>query len=262
MSNEKWKCPKCGTENDAENAFCGECGTKKPERNMIIGQAVAKQEEKNEVAGFEEKTPTDAAREIKKDEKKKKRGCLGCFGKLIIILLAIALLGSAGCVGVVAIVKRVSVKLVLSSVYGEFFPAPEAVYIKGYIHGQSWSYPSNHEMNWYEAFKYCNNLTEDGHSDWRLPMINELRHLIKECPRTISGGSCRVSDYCLEESCWNDCSCLGSRTGIYSEFGERGWFWSSSTRSDATDEAWSVYFYEAYVGYSDKSNYHYVRCVR
>ena len=25
-----WKCPKCGTENEAENNFCGECGTKKP----------------------------------------------------------------------------------------------------------------------------------------------------------------------------------------------------------------------------------------
>ena len=34
MSDEKWKCPKCGIENDAENAFCGECGTKKPE-NLI-----------------------------------------------------------------------------------------------------------------------------------------------------------------------------------------------------------------------------------
>lgn len=31
MSNETWKCPNCGTENDGENNFCGECGTKKPE---------------------------------------------------------------------------------------------------------------------------------------------------------------------------------------------------------------------------------------
>jgi len=33
MSDETCKCPKCGTENDAENASCGECGTKKPEAN-------------------------------------------------------------------------------------------------------------------------------------------------------------------------------------------------------------------------------------
>ena len=39
MSNEKWKCPKCGAENDLENIFCGECGSKKPEREIGIATA-------------------------------------------------------------------------------------------------------------------------------------------------------------------------------------------------------------------------------
>jgi len=264
MSDEKWKCPKCGAENDSENAFCGECGTKKPERNMIIGQAVAKQEKKNEASG-EEKTQADAAAEKIKKEKKK-RGCFGCFGKLIIILLAIAVLGFAGFVGVVAIANGISVKVVLFQLYGEFFPAPKAVYIKGHVHGQDWSYPSDYKMDWNEAVKYCDNLTEDGHSDWRLPTISELRHLIKECPKTMSGGTCRVSDKCLESSCYsnNDCYCSGGRSGIYSEFGERGYFWSSSTtRSDDTDLPCIVDFSEGgvYCGYG-KSNNFYVRCVR
>jgi len=257
MSDEKWKCPKCGVENDAENGFCGDCGTKKPERNMIIGQAVAKQEKKTEASD-------DTAKEIKKDEKKKKRGFFRCFGKLIIILIALALLGFVGLVCYTAIEEGVSVKVVLSSFYGEIFPAHSTVKLKVHVHDRDWSYPSNYEMTWDEAVKYCENLTEDGHSDWRLPTISELRLLIKECPKTISGGSCRVSNKCLESGCgnWNDCSCMWNSTGIYSEFGERGWFWSSSTRSDYTDRAWSVDFGNGYVGSNGKSSNHYVRCVR
>ena len=198
------------------------------------------------------------------EQEKKKRGCLGCFGKLIIILLAIAVLGFAGFVGVVAIANGISVKVVLFQLYGEFFPAPYAVYIKGHVHGQDWSYPSDYEMTWKEAVKYCDNLTEDGHSDWRLPTISELRHLIKECPKTMSGGTCRVSDKCLEGRCYNgECGgCSWNSSGAYSEFGEIGWFWSSSTRSDLTDTAWAVGFKDGDVYNYGKSYNCYVRCVR
>ena len=34
MSEEKWKCPKCGTENAGDDNFCGECGGKKPESSV------------------------------------------------------------------------------------------------------------------------------------------------------------------------------------------------------------------------------------
>lgn len=45
MLNETWKCPDCGTENEAENNFCGECGAKKPEREIgtSAGRVVSNQ---------------------------------------------------------------------------------------------------------------------------------------------------------------------------------------------------------------------------
>ena len=254
MSNEKWKCPKCGTENDAENASCGECGSKKAgpseneqEKNVIDGQVVTKQEKKTEAFVL-----TDASEET---EKKGCGGCLGCFGKSIVILFGIIVLG-------VALSEGVSIKVVLSSIYGEFSRAPETVKLKGHVHGREWSYPSDHTMNWEEAFKYCDNLTEDGHSDWRLPTISELRRLIKECPKTILGGSCPVSDDCLKCSSPACEGCLYSRSGIYSAFGETGDFWSSSSRSGYPEEALRVKFYDGSVFPNYQLYNSYVRCVR
>ncbi|MBO4712197.1 DUF1566 domain-containing protein [bacterium] len=56
-----------------------------------------------------------------------------------------------------------------------------------------WSEKAPNSMTWYEAKQYCENLDEDGHNDWRLPNIDELRTLIK-APETISGGKCQISE--------------------------------------------------------------------
>ena len=49
------------------------------------------------------------------------------------------------------------------------------------VDGKMWSSRSSSTYTWSDAVSYCDNLTEGGYSDWRLPNINELRTLIKNC---------------------------------------------------------------------------------
>ena len=129
-----------------------------------------------------------------------------------------------------------------------------------------WSDRSPNEMDWSSAEQYCENLTEGGFTDWRLPTISELKTTIQNCQ---SGGSaCRVSDSCLSyDSCWSrSCSCDGQSNngGYYSKLGDTDGIdlWSSSTRSDYTDNAWEVDFLYGYVFDVNKYVNHSVRCVR
>ena len=132
----------------------------------------------------------------------------------------------------------------------------------------TWSDRSSGKMTWSSAKQYCENLSEGGYSDWRLPTISELRTTIKNCSGSQSGGSCRVSDSCLSnDDCWSkSCYCDGrsNNGGYYSKLGDPDgvWLWSSSTLSDYPDVAWGVGFTLGDVsGYNLSDNY-YVRCVR
>lgn len=138
------------------------------------------------------------------------------------------------------------------------------------IDGYMWSPKASSIMNWSDSIDYCNNLTACGYSDWHLPTISELRTLIQNCSRNeMPSGTCGVRDddevVCLESSCWTSetCGfCSSDSSDKYSKFGETGWFWSSSTRSDKTDHAWLVDFYNGDVNNYDKINVYNVRCVR
>ncbi|MBQ4439081.1 DUF1566 domain-containing protein [bacterium] len=136
----------------------------------------------------------------------------------------------------------------------------------------TWSSIASSDKKWSGAVSYCDNLNESGYTDWRLPTISELRTLIQNCPGTVTGGSCGVVDTgnpstsCLASSCKTSetCRCdFDNRDGRYSKFGDNNVFWSSSTLSDDTDEAWMLYF-----SYGEPENvtktYQYVkvRCVR
>ena len=64
-------------------------------------------------------------------------------------------------------------------------------------------------MLWDDAVLYCQNLDEGGHDDWRMPNIDELRTLVRNCSGVMTGGACKISEEnnclsyvsCFEESC-------------------------------------------------------------
>ena len=135
-----------------------------------------------------------------------------------------------------------------------------------------WSERFSKAGTWATAVGYCGDLKEGGHNDWRLPTIDELRTLIKNCPKTERGGSCKVSEKnaCLADNCFSqDCYCgENEENGHYSKLsdGDGVWLWSSSSNSDDPERFWYVSFARGMVGSLVKEGYEgdddSVRCVR
>ncbi len=126
--------------------------------------------------------------------------------------------------------------------------------------GLDWSDVSSKTMMRDEAIEYCENI------GGRLPTISELRTLVQSCPATETGGECGITDICSAYyDCWNN-SCEGCEDdsfGKYSVFGNVGWFWSSSVRSDTQDLdlVWILGFYNGRLDEAETCC-NYVRCVR
>ena len=125
------------------------------------------------------------------------------------------------------------------------------------------------------AVYYCNNLTEGGFTDWRLPNIDELRSLLN-CSKTGLNGTCKVSETtgCLSsENCWTESTCATCGTSSAStigKFADSDWFWSSSVVSEKIEDRWIIDFSVGRLTNSNKEHYLisggytrvYVRCVR
>ncbi len=133
--------------------------------------------------------------------------------------------------------------------------------------GKVWSSISENDMDWERAVMYCEDLEEDGKTDWRLPTIDELRTLIRNCKITATGGSCEVSESqgMLSVVDAEGCSCEFDEefSGKYSKLGDISkTLWSSSEQSEVdVDDAWKVDFNSAYIDVSSKSTVYFVRCV-
>jgi hypothetical protein len=137
----------------------------------------------------------------------------------------------------------------------------------GVIGSLHWSKMPVERMNWNAAVNYCQNLTEDGYKTWRLPTIDELRTLIKNCPQTEPGGSCKISKHCLAANCWNpdNCKChgYGEILGYYSKLGDpQNKLWSSSVVQGFYEKAFLVHFEHGAIVADDKTGDNLVRCVR
>ena len=138
--------------------------------------------------------------------------------------------------------------------------------------GLTWQNPPADDlMVWDYAKDYCTNLSLDGHNDWRLPTISELRSLIRGCPGTVTGGACGVTDSCTDISCNDSGGCYdcssgdGPADGCYwpdEMEGSCSYYWSSSPVEDFDNLAWYVGFYDGNVNVNYVGYYGYVRCVR
>ena len=122
-------------------------------------------------------------------------------------------------------------------------PAP----CKDYSSGLVWSSASWNKNNWKSAVDYC--FREDVGRMWFIPTIDELRTLVKKCPKAEYGGICAISeengflsiyDVGERETCM--CNNKDSESSEYNKFGDSGFFWSSSASSDNPDSVvWGVF---------------------
>lgn len=114
--------------------------------------------------------------------------------------------------------------------------------------GLNWSAPATEKMSLPDAKYYCYDMYG------KLPTISELRTLIKDCPATVTGGACKVTDDCSDYStCWSD-ACIGcSSGGPYSVFKDNGWFLSSSS--------WRINFDDGHIGAYDYGVTENFRCL-
>lgn len=130
--------------------------------------------------------------------------------------------------------------------------------------GLKWSPRSNEIYDLGQAKTYCE--TRGG----RVPNINELRTIIINCPKTMPGGACQVSDPdCLGSACGthtgHECYCSGS-DGIYSALGDAIGddiiLCSTSRHAENNYNTWAVVFNDAAIDdFPIKGLYH-VRCVK
>ncbi len=151
------------------------------------------------------------------------------------------------------------------------------------IDGKMWWSPKTAEtMDWLSALDYCEKKLNDsnkcGYSDWHLPIIDELKTLLKwrrdsQCKVSETDDHLSFNDYWTCSSCCHDCTLGGGGEcnyssyyydGRYSKLGDSGSLWSSSVPTEYIHSAWIVNFNAAQVYNKSKSNTTevYVRCVR
>ena len=92
-------------------------------------------------------------------------------------------------------------------------------------------------MIWGEAKTSCSNLTLGGHSDWRLPTVQELKSIVD-----------KWRSYPAIDPTFQNVTAIN--------------YWSSTTSVHTSNSAWYVTFIYGSVGNSDKLYSGYVRCVR
>ena len=103
--------------------------------------------------------------------------------------------------------------------------------------GLVWQVGHGTNMTQDEAVSYCAALTIDGHGGWRLPSIDELRTLIAGCPATQTGGSCPLTNACMDINQCHNSSCGGC--GLDVGPGKNGCYWNAALDGECSLYHWS-----------------------
>ena len=124
---------------------------------------------------------------------------------------------------------------------------------------------------------YCDDLSWGGHDDWMLPIIDELRSLIRGCPQNELGddNTCSITHACsysiddnntCDDEICDGCSTLPDGPGVGGCFRPADLFgpcthvWTASLQSE--DKAYSVSLTYGYIDFDNVENNFEVRCVR
>ena len=102
--------------------------------------------------------------------------------------------------------------------------------------------PVTKRYTWEKAKKYCQDLTLDGYSDWRLPNRKELNAI-----RTKNKIQGQKEKYYI-------------RKEFVQNLRSYAWFWTSTTKDSSS--VWFVLFYRGHDDWNFKSNNFYALCVR
>jgi hypothetical protein len=85
------------------------------------------------------------------------------------------------------------------------------------------------------ATAYCEDLRLDGHDDWRLPTITELRTMIRGCADDEPDGVCGVTPTCIAvDSCYGCTAC-----NMLEGPGPDGCYWDAAFDGDPCSSYWS-----------------------
>ena len=140
--------------------------------------------------------------------------------------------------------------------------------------GLTWTVdPVSDMANRDAAVAACEAAEVDGHTDWRLPTIEEARGLYRDCPDLELGGACTVGDNCLNSTC-NDANCKTCQTASSQPSGQckavhemqQGWdggpwYWTSSEAADV-EQYWVFNLCQGALNVVFGGSSYGVRCVR
>lgn len=116
------------------------------------------------------------------------------------------------------------------------------------------------QKTWSDAVSYCNNLNEEGKTDWRLPSQRELMMI------WLLGGSSNVTGGDKNDTGVGSASKPVNTPYIYQQSGFTAFsadlYWSATELSTGSSNAWYVSFSNGTTSSGSKTYSRYVRCVR
>ena len=127
----------------------------------------------------------------------------------------------------------------------------------------SWDGSIHDRLNqfaWQDAYAYkvaaLNTIAFAGHTDWRLPNVNELQTIL------YYGTSFPAVAPAFNTGCVAGCTVLTCSCGWNAGFGGSELYWTSTTYQPAPFYVWTVGAYDGSVGYSARNEVRHVRAVR